>query len=56
MNISDIQNKISNIIEQIYGLNSNLPNNYGLFDIELATYHLRVLKDDLELERENLTE
>ena len=61
MNISD---KISNIIESIYSLNSDIElmkkadslKNPGLLDLELAPYHLRVPKDDLELERENLTE
>ena len=64
MNISDMQDKISTIIESIYSLNADIElmkkadslKNPGLLDLELATYHLRVLKDDLELERENLTE
>ena len=57
MNISDMQDKISTIIESIYSLNADIElmtkanslKNPGLLDLELATYHLRVLKDDLQL-------
>mgnify|MGYP003140159323 FL=1 len=56
MNISD---KISNIIESIYSLNSDIElmekanslKNPGLLDLELATYHLRVLLEDIEREK-----
>jgi len=57
--ISNTQKRISNIIEQIYNLNTDIIllsredtlENITSLDIKDATYHLRMLLDDLEIER-----
>ena len=57
--IENTQKRISNIIEQIYSLNIDIIlmtrepglKNLTSLDLELATYHLRVLLEDIEREK-----